>query len=179
MVYLGGLADPARASRWRPGVRDRGAGRGPTGDGLEVVRVPEKGAGEGGGSGFRVTDKRRAGREESGEAPPAGESPGMAAPEPAGPAAAEAPADEAHLLQVGDLVRVFIGELSARAWMHMGLIVDPATKLIARDLAQARLAIDCVAGLVEQLAPVVDKGERDELERLLADLRLNYVRQSG
>ena len=153
-------------------------GCGPMDDGLEVVGVADKGAGGEGEGGFRVTDKRRAGREESGEAPPIVESPGAAGPEPTGPAA-EAPADEAHLLQVGDLVRVFIGELSARAWVHMGLIVDPATKLIARDLAQARLAIDCVAGLVEQLAPVAEKGERDELERLLADLRLNYVRQSG
>jgi hypothetical protein len=144
-----------------------------------VVGVPDKSSGGDGENAFRVTDRRRAGQEESGEAPPTGESPGKAEPQPAGPSAAEAPADEARLLQVGDLVRVFIGELSARAWVHMGLIVDPATKLLARDLAQARLAIDCVAGLVEQLAPVMDKDERDGLERLLADLRLNYVRQSG
>ena len=141
--------------------------------------MPDKGAGEKEGSGFRVTDKRRAGREDSGEVPSGGESPGAEGSRPSGPAADEAPADEARLLQVADLVRIFIGELSARAWVHMGLIVDPATKLVARDLAQARLAIDCVAGLVEQLAPGVDATECEELERLLADLRVNYVRQAG
>jgi hypothetical protein len=144
-----------------------------------VVRVSDEVAGGEEGGAFRVTDKRRAGREESDQAPPTGEPPGAAGSQAAGPSAAEAPADEARLLQVADLVRVFIGELSARAWVHMGLIVDPATKQLVRDLPQARLAIDCVVGLVEQLTPVVDTAERDELERLVADLRINFVRRSA
>ncbi len=128
---------------------------------------------------FRVTDRRSAGREEAGDAPPAGEPAGAAESPATGQAAAGAPAAEARLLPVADLVRLFIGELHARAWMHMGFTVDPATKQLAKDLRQARLSIDCIASLVEHLGPAVEKVERDELQRMLADLRVNYVRLSG
>ncbi len=132
-----------------------------------------------GDSGFRVTDRRRAGQEESPEPsqgeglPGAGESRAPEAEEAGGPGA------DIRSLPVEDLVRVFIAELHARAWIHMGLVVNPATNLVAKDLAQARLAIDCIGGLVEQIAPAAAKPERDEMERMLADLRINFVGQSG
>ena len=129
--------------------------------------------------GFRVTDRRGTEREESHE-PSEAEAP----PERGGappPEAREAEAEGADIrsLPVGHLVRVFIAELHARAWIHMGLVVDPATNLVGKDLAQARLAIDCIGGLVEQIAPAAAKPERDEMERMLADLRINFLRQSG
>lgn len=126
--------------------------------------MAEETSGREGEPGFRVTDRRRVGREEGGEPPEADTSSG-----PAG----------APLLSTPDLLRLFIAELHGRAWMHMGLTVDPATKLVAKDLPQARLAIDCLASLVEHLGPSTAPPERDELERVLADLRINFVRQSG
>lgn len=129
----------------------------------------EKPSGQEGEPSFRVTDRRRMGREEGGESSRGAEAP------PA--SAAERP--DPHLLSTLDLLRLFIAELLGRAWMHMGLTVNPATKLAVKDLPQARLAIDCIASLVEHLGPSIAPPERDELERILADLRINFVRQSG
>ncbi|MEE9220196.1 MAG: DUF1844 domain-containing protein, partial [candidate division NC10 bacterium] len=55
----------------------------------------------------------------------------------------------------------------------------PATHLVAKDLPQARLAIDCVAALIEQLSPLAAPPEREEFQHMLANLRLSFVRQSG
>jgi hypothetical protein len=131
--------------------------------------MTDKTSGQEGEPGFRVTDRRRAGREEDPEPSPAAETPP--------PSQAEEP--EPQFLPTLDLLRLFIAELHGRAWMHMGLTVDPATKLVVKDLPQARLAIDCIASLVEHLGPAIAPHERDELDRILADLRINFVRQSG
>ena len=136
---------------------------------------------------FRVTDRRRAGREESDHASPAGRSTGAGPSEERGRQPAEAPgADkgeaaqkEVRLLPVVDVVLLVIGELHALAWIHMGLTVNPETRLVAKDMPQAQLAIDCIAALVEGLGSAVPQAERDDLERLLADLRINFVRQSA
>ncbi len=77
------------------------------------------------------------------------------------------------------LVRIFIGELGARTWMHLGLLQNPVTKLVVKDLPQARLAIDCVAALTEKIDPDISEDERRDYRRLLNDLRMNYVQQSG
>ena len=141
--------------------------------------MPDQTAGGEDEAAFRVRDRRRVGREDAGDAPPEGEPAGAAESQPAGQATAEEAAAEARLPPVADFVRLFIVELQTRAWMHMGFIVDPATKQLAKDLPQARLAIDCIASLIEHLGPVTDKAERAELERMLADLRINFVRLSG
>lgn len=77
------------------------------------------------------------------------------------------------------LVHLFIGELGARTWMHLGLLQNPVTKLVVKDLPQARLAIDCVAALIEKIDPEISDDERRDYRRLLNDLRMNYVQQSG
>ncbi len=140
--------------------------------------MSDKVAGDEEGGAFRVKDRRRVGREETGEAAP-GEQPASPEASRAGDEPEGEAAGEARLPPVPDLIRLFIGELHGRAWMHMGLIVDPATKQAAKDLPQARLAIDCMASLVDRLAPLLEAAERLDLERLLADLRMNYVRQAG
>ena len=129
--------------------------------------------------GFRVTDRRRAGREEPRDVGQAATAPGTPGPEPAGHAEDEAREADIRLLSVPDLVRVLISELYARAWVHMGLVVNPATNLLAVDLPQARLAIDCIGSLAEHLGSFAEESERRELELMLTDLRVNFVRQSG
>lgn len=88
-------------------------------------------------------------------------------------------AEPQALLPVADLLRVFMAELNVRAWIHMGLIANPTDNKETRDMAQARLAIDCIYALVEKLSPHVQPKERDELQRMLTDLRINFVQQSG
>lgn len=118
---------------------------------------------------FRVTDRRRRGPEDSQDSTPAPESQeeGTTATLPS------------EFLPTPDLVRIFIAELQTRALIHMGLIPNPATRLVAKDLPQARLALDCLAALIEQLGPSAAPAERDELQQILTNLRFSFVRQSG
>ncbi len=135
---------------------------------------------------FRVTDRRRVSPE---GAPTPGEVPEATTERPQepprSPQAETPPIEQGErerkfvLLPIADLVHIFIAELQARALMHMGLIPNPETHLVAKDLPQARLAIDCIAALVEQLSPLEAPGEHGQLGQLLAELRLNFVRESG
>ena len=145
----------------------------------EVVHVPDEAPGREEEGGFRVTDRRGAGREEARDASGAGESAGATESARVGQPTAKAPVADSRAIPVADLVRIFVGELHARAWIHMGLVVDPATNQLDKDLAQARIAIDCIASLIEHLIPFATKDERAELDRMVADLRMNFVRQSG
>lgn len=133
---------------------------------------------------FRVTDRRRVtseGAHESEQAPPC-----QAERTPEPPPRAETPPREAQgegeeflRLPVADLLRIFIAELQMRALIHTGVIPNPQTDLVAKDLPQAQLAIDGMAALIEQLRSVAAPAEHDQLRQILADLRLTFVRESG
>jgi len=88
---------------------------------------------------------------------------------------AEAPVS----LRAPDLMRWCIAALASKAWQALGLVPDPATNRIERNLDDARLAIDGVAALVDQLRPVIEERERRELENLVTNLRLNFVEQKS
>jgi len=80
------------------------------------------------------------------------------------------------------IVSYAIGLLSMSAWQFLGLIADPKTGKANRDLRQARIAIDCVAGIVDALernSGAVDPKTMGDLKRVLNDLRLNFVTQSN
>jgi len=77
------------------------------------------------------------------------------------------------------LVLWFSGVLATRAWMDLGLLADPVHGGVSKNIEDARVAIDGVGSLLEVLRGKVDPGEVRELERVLADLRLNFVRQAG
>jgi hypothetical protein len=70
-------------------------------------------------------------------------------------------------------------ELQAQAWIKLGLWKDPTTGDLQADLPQAKIAIDCVAALVGVLEPHLTDSQRRELQRLLTDLRLNFVQRSA
>lgn len=72
----------------------------------------------------------------------------------------------------------FSGVLATKAWMDLGLLADPVHGGVSKNIEDARVAIDGVGSLLEVLRGKVDPGEVRELERVLADLRLNFVRQA-
>jgi len=84
-----------------------------------------------------------------------------------------------ELADTAELLRWIIGVLAGSAWQNLGLVPNPASKKVVRNLEDARLAIDAVASLIEHLKPRVDEKERRDLDTLLANLRLNFVEQSG
>jgi len=84
-----------------------------------------------------------------------------------------------QLADTVELLRWIIGVLAGSAWQNLGLVPNPASKKVVRNLEDARLAIDAAASLIEHLKPRVDEKERRDLDTLLANLRLNFVEQSG
>lgn len=82
-------------------------------------------------------------------------------------------------LEVTPLLAQLLAEMSARAAVHMGLMPNPYTRLIAKNDAQARLAIDAFAAVFEVLKPQLNASDQREYARVLNDLRLNFVSATG
>ena len=80
-------------------------------------------------------------------------------------------------LDVYPILGFFLNILNVKAWQYMGLRVDPKTQKIQKDFKKAILTIDCVAFIIDKLAPQVEDDERTKLRSLLTDLQINYVRQ--
>jgi hypothetical protein len=69
----------------------------------------------------------------------------------------------------------FISMLSGKAWEYLGLIMNPETKEINKDLKKAKIAIDTVAFLYDQIKDGLNPEDFKRIENLLANLRMNYV----
>lgn len=82
-------------------------------------------------------------------------------------------------LEVTPMIQQFLAEISARAAIHMGLMPNPYTRLIAKNDAEARIAIDCFAAVYETLKPRLDPAIQKEYTRVLNDLRVNFAQQTG
>jgi hypothetical protein len=84
-----------------------------------------------------------------------------------------------ELVDVLTVALWMVEEMQAQAWIKMGLWKDPVLGELRTDLPQAKIAIDCVAALAEVLKPHISDSQRRDLERLLTDLRLNFVQRSA
>jgi hypothetical protein len=102
--------------------------------------------------------------------------PGEAGAEPPPPQDA---AEGLPSLDVYAVLRVCVAQLAGVAWQMMGLQPDPFTNTLRKDIAQARVAIDAAAALVEQLRPNLKGQEARDFDSLLTDLRLNFVTHAG
>lgn len=137
--------------------------------------------------GFEVIDKRRrksGGGEEQSSAPEKTE---------AKPEATDAKAESHHHEEehageeqgaaesvVGDvysLIQWFIVMLAEAAWQWMGLHINPVTKDVKKDMAQAKIAIDSVVFLCDQMAPHVSEEQRAANRDMIMNLRMNFVQQ--
>jgi hypothetical protein len=100
-------------------------------------------------------------------------------PESSGEGSAEGGEEPLRPLDVYSVLRISVAQLSAVAWQMMGLQPDPFTKEVRKDNAQARVAIDATAALLEKLRPHLKGQEARDYETILTDLRLNFVKQCG
>ena len=82
-------------------------------------------------------------------------------------------------LEVAPILLKTITELPRYAAVHLGLVANPYTGLIARNDAEARLAIEAFEALYDTIKTRMDARTTGELERVLADLKANYARISG
>ena len=81
-------------------------------------------------------------------------------------------------LSIYDTLRFMIGVLNQAAWIHLGLVVAPGSTEAKTDLAQARVAIDSLESLVKHLRPNSEVAEQHELDNVLANLRINYIKKA-
>ena len=72
----------------------------------------------------------------------------------------------------------FVLSLASAAFIEMGVIEDPQTKTKKKDLSSAKQHIDLLQMLQEKTRGNLDDEERGLLERILRDLRLQFVKAS-
>lgn len=82
-------------------------------------------------------------------------------------------------LEVVPVLHRTMVELSQRAAVHMGLMPNPYTRLIAKNEIEARLAIDAFGAIYEVMKPQLEPALQREYARVLNDLRINYSTQTG
>jgi len=82
-------------------------------------------------------------------------------------------------VDVNSLLKSFVGLLGAHAWQWLGLVKNPLTGKVGKDLEQAKVAIDSISILIDQLDGKIDPAEQRELKCLLSDLQINFVQQSA
>lgn len=98
--------------------------------------------------------------------------------------ASEPEAHERHAvpleaISTRELLVWMLGVLGAKAWQGMGLVVNPATGKIEKNLEDAKTAIDAFAGLLDAVRPCLEAQARRDTESLLTTLRLNFVEKSA
>lgn len=81
------------------------------------------------------------------------------------------------LLDIYQLLDLFIMLLSEQAWRYIGLRVDPRAKETKKDTAKAHLAIDCIISLVDKIEPNLPDKDKDRLRNLITNLQIKYVQQ--
>ncbi len=82
-------------------------------------------------------------------------------------------------LEVAPILLKTVTELPRYAAVHLGLVANPYTGLVARNDAEARLAIEAFEALYDTIKSRMDARTTGELERVLNDLKANYARVAG
>ena len=82
------------------------------------------------------------------------------------------------ILELDQLLGIFISLLAAKAWQYMGIRLTPGKEETEKDLVKAAAAIDCVTVMVDKVAPFLDEDDVGRLRSMIADLQLNYARQT-
>ncbi|MEW6244712.1 MAG: DUF1844 domain-containing protein [Bacillota bacterium] len=75
-----------------------------------------------------------------------------------------------------NMAMITIGMFINQAWTYMGLVMEGQE--MKKDLAQAKLAIDCASELFRLASPFMGEEERRRLRATLADVKINFANQS-
>lgn len=124
------------------------------------------------------------------EETPRRDAPGEPVREPAEEPAPDQPSAEAgedrggraiplDAIATRELLVWMLGVLGAKAWQGMGLVPNPSSGKLEKDMADAKIAIDAFSALLDAMRPQMDAQARRDTEALLTTLRLNFVEKSG
>ena len=81
-------------------------------------------------------------------------------------------------LEIESILNFFIGVLSTKALLYLGIPVKQSEKL-EKDLEKARLAIDTTSIMVEKLEPFINEEELKQLKQVVSNLQFTFVRESN
>jgi hypothetical protein len=73
---------------------------------------------------------------------------------------------------------IVLDQIASVCWQKLGLQPDIMTGRIEPDLAQAKVAVDVAGYLAGIVEAQLDEDDRRQVQRLVHDLRLNYVQKS-
>ncbi len=82
------------------------------------------------------------------------------------------------ILPIWQVIPIFMGILDRIAWQRMGLVVNPQTQELEKDLEQARIAIDLYEVMFKHLEPKLDEEALKQINSRLTDLKLNFASHS-
>jgi len=72
----------------------------------------------------------------------------------------------------------FVIGLAQQAFVSLGLVKDPQTESLRKDLPQAKAMIDVLAMLREKTQGNLDEVEARMMDEMIDELRLRYVRET-
>jgi hypothetical protein len=101
--------------------------------------------------------------------------------EPAPAAEADAPDVETEPeleVDVYGLLRLFVSMMAEQAWIHLGLQTAPGKTETEARLPEARVAIDTLQFLRQQLEQSLEDSEKRELDRMISTLQINYIQRA-
>jgi hypothetical protein len=70
----------------------------------------------------------------------------------------------------------FINSIAASAFVHLGMIKDPMSGQVSKNITAAKQTIDILGMFEEKTKNNLNQEEENLLKNLLHDLRLNYVK---
>ena len=120
--------------------------------------------------GFRVNDKRSSVRQESDKMPPSEPAPQESFQQ--GPESSMN--DDAPLFPEASFMTL-IFSLYTHAQITLGVIPDPMTQQMYKDLEQAKYNIDLLDVLKEKTRGNLTKEEEHTLEQMLYEVRMAYI----
>ncbi len=74
---------------------------------------------------------------------------------------------------------VLMQVIAGPCFVHLGMVANPATGEMERDLVQAKWCIDLLHVFEQKTRPNLDNDEKGRLDQMLHQLRTAYVQFSG
>ena len=105
---------------------------------------------------------------------PAEEGPGKAA-ESAGEQTAEKAVQTVFDIGIEGFIQYNLGVVLQFAYVYMGLVANPSTGLVTKELERAKLSVDVFEMLVDKIKDKLPARDREELVRAVKDLKLNFI----
>lgn len=91
----------------------------------------------------------------------------------------EAPQIPKESFDLSELIMSYLAMLQEYILAYMGVLANPVTGLVAKELEQARFGIDFFALILDECSSTMPPGELKRLKAVLSVFQLNFARQSG